>query len=78
MASRICAFAAYLRSTPGARFPQTKEEVLRLFVTQHEEEPQKAAILQKELLGFHGDMLTGLSVEANRAAKADAAAADPP
>lgn len=59
---------ALLRSTPGARFPQTKEEVLRLFVTQHEEEPQKAAILQKELLGFHGDMLTGLSVEANRAA----------
>jgi hypothetical protein len=59
---------ALLRSTPGARFPQTKEEVLRLFVTQHEEEPEKAAILQKELLGFHGDMLTGLGVEANRAA----------
>jgi len=59
---------ALLRSTPGARFPQTKEEVLRLFVTQHEEEPEKAAILQKELLGFHSDMLIGLSVEANRVA----------
>jgi hypothetical protein len=59
---------ALLRSTPGARFPQTKEEVLRLFVTQHEEEPEKAAILQKELLGFHSDMLTGLGVEANRVA----------
>lgn len=59
---------ALLRSTPGARFPQTKEEVLRLFVTQHEEEPEKAAILQKELFGFHSDMLTGLGVEANRAA----------
>jgi hypothetical protein len=59
---------ALLRSTPGTRFPQTKEEVLRLFVTQHEEEPEKAAILQKELLGFHGDMLTGLGVEANRLA----------
>jgi hypothetical protein len=59
---------ALLRSTPGARFPQTKEEVLRLFITQHEEEPEKAAILQKELLGFHSDMLTGLGVEANRVA----------
>jgi hypothetical protein len=59
---------ALLRSTPGARFPQTKEEVLRLFVTQHEEEPEKAAILQKELLGFHSDMLTGLGIEANRVA----------
>jgi hypothetical protein len=59
---------ALVRSTPGARFPQTKEEVLRLFVRQHEEEPEKAAILQKELLGFHSDMLTGLGVEANRVA----------
>ncbi len=59
---------ALLGSTPGARFPQTKEEVLRLFVTQHEQEPEKAAILQKELLGFHGDMLIGLAVEANRVA----------
>lgn len=59
---------ALLRSTPGARFPQTKEEILRLFVTQHEEEPEKAAILQRELLGFHSDMLTGLGVEANRVA----------
>ena len=59
---------ALLASTPGARFPQTKEEVLRLFVTQHEQEPEKAAILHKELLGFHGDMLVGLAVEANRIA----------
>jgi hypothetical protein len=59
---------ALLGSTPGARFPQTKEEVLRLFVTQHEQEPEKAAILQKELLGFHDDMLIGLAVEANRVA----------
>lgn len=59
---------ALLHSTPGARFPQTKEEVLRLFVSQHEEEPEKAAILRKELLGFHSDVLTGLGVEANRVA----------
>jgi hypothetical protein len=59
---------ALLRSTPGVRFPQTKEEVLRLFVLQHEQEPEKAAILQKELLGFHSDILIGLAIEANRLA----------
>jgi hypothetical protein len=59
---------ALLRSTLDARFPQTKEEVLCLFVTQHEQEPEKAAILQKELLGFHEEMLTGLGVEAKRVA----------
>jgi hypothetical protein len=57
-----------LRGISGARFPQTKEEVLRLFVTQHEQGPEKAAILQKDLLGFHGDMLIGLAIEANRVA----------
>src|SRR5262249_47299874 len=57
-----------LRSISGPRFPQTKEEILRLFVTQHEQEPEKAAVLQRELLGFHGDMLIGLAVEANQAA----------
>ena len=59
---------ALLSSTPGAQFPRTKEEVLRLFVTQHEESPEKAEILRKELHGFHSDMLTGLALEANRTA----------
>jgi hypothetical protein len=57
-----------LRSAPGARIPQTKEEVLRLFVTQHEQSPEKAEILRKELYGFHDDMLIGLALEANRTA----------
>jgi hypothetical protein len=60
---------ALLGSTPGAEFPQTKEEVLRLFVTQHEQIPEKAAILQRELFGFHGEMLTALAVEASRTSK---------
>ena len=59
---------ALLRSTPGASFPRTKEEVLRLFVTQHEQSPEKAEILRKELHGFHDDMLIGLALEANRTA----------
>jgi hypothetical protein len=57
---------ALLGTAPGAAFPQTKEEILRLFVTQHEQAQEKAEILRKELLGFHGEMLTGLAVEANR------------
>jgi hypothetical protein len=60
---------ALLGTAPGAKFPQTKEEVLRLFVTQHEQIPEKAAILRRELFGFHGEMLTSLAVEANRTAK---------
>lgn len=60
---------ALLGSTPGASFPQTKEEVIRAFVTQHEQKPEKAGILQKVLFGFHKDFLVGLAVEANRTAK---------
>ena len=59
---------ALLGIAPGARFPQTKEEVLRAFVTQHEQVPEKAEILRKELYGFHTDMLIGLADEANRTA----------
>jgi hypothetical protein len=59
---------ALLASTPGTAFPKTKEEVLNTFVTQHENAPEKAEVLHKELLGFHKDMLIGLAVEMNRAA----------
>lgn len=59
---------ALLGIAPGARFPQTKEEVLRAFVTRHEQVPEKAEILRRELFGFHTDMLIGLAAEANRAA----------
>ncbi len=57
---------ALVMSTPGTSFPQTKEEVLRMFVTQHERTPEQAAILRKELFDFHTDMLVGLAIEANR------------
>jgi hypothetical protein len=59
---------ALLGIAPGARFPQTKEEVLRAFVTRHEQVPEKAEILRKVLYGFHTDMLIGLADEANRTA----------
>ena len=54
-------------ATSGA-MPQTKEEVLRLFVDEHEKAPEKAEALQKELLGFHRPMLAALAVEATTAA----------
>lgn len=59
---------AMLHSRPGAEFPKTKEEVLRMFVTQHDQVPEKAELLQKELHGTHTDMLVGLAVEANHRA----------
>jgi len=48
--------------------PTTKEEVLRLFVTEHESSPNKAEVLQQELYGVHRDLLEALAVEATRAA----------
>jgi hypothetical protein len=57
---------ALVMTTPSASFPQTKEEVLRMFVTQHEGAAEQAAILRRELFGFHTNMLIGLAIEANR------------
>jgi hypothetical protein len=57
------------RTAPGTAFPQTEEEILRLFVTQYEQVPEKVEILRRELLACHGEMLEGLAVGANRTAK---------
>ena len=54
-------------ATSGA-MPQTKEEVLRLFVDEHERAPEKAETLQRELLGCHRPILAALAVEATTAA----------
>lgn len=48
--------------------PTTKEEVLRLFVTEHEISPDKAEVLERELLGVHRNLLEALAVEATQAA----------
>jgi NACHT conflict system protein len=60
--------AALLAHAPHGTMPTTKEEVLRLFITEHERPPEKAAALREALFGFHADMLTALAVEATRAA----------
>ncbi len=57
---------ALMSSVAGQAFPQTKEEVLRIFVAKHEAVPEKAEVLRRDVLGFHGEMLKGLSIEANR------------
>jgi hypothetical protein len=59
---------ALLAIPSGSPFPQTKEEVLRMFVMSHEKAPTNAEMLRKELHGFHKDMLIGLAVQANRSA----------
>lgn len=53
---------------PVAVFPQTKEAILKSFIAQQEAIPDKAAVLQKELLGFQKNMLIELAVDANKAA----------
>jgi len=58
---------ALLTSAPSGAMPTTKEEVLRLFVTEHESSPGKADMLGRELLGFHRYILVALAVEATRA-----------
>jgi len=57
---------ALLARAAGETLPTTKEEVLRLFVEEHERPAEKAATLRESLCGFHGEMLRGLAVHATR------------
>jgi hypothetical protein len=44
--------------------PNTKEEILRLFVTEHEKSPEKSEVLRNATLGFHREFLVGLAAAA--------------
>jgi hypothetical protein len=55
---------ALIVHTQGATLPTTKEEVLRLFVGEHERTPEKAEALHEALFGFHLNMLTAIAVKA--------------
>ncbi|MEH3066077.1 MAG: hypothetical protein PGN33_26265 [Methylobacterium radiotolerans] len=61
-------FTSLVSSTPTGVFPQTKEEVLRNFVFQHEQMPVKALGLKNVVGDFHRDYLTALAVCAQQAA----------
>ena len=52
-----------LSHTSGATLPTTKQEVLRLFVTEHERPVEKAEALREVIFGFHPRILTALAVE---------------
>lgn len=57
---------ALLAHAEGQRLPTSKEEVLRLFVTEHERDRDNAEILRREMFGFHNELLRALAVEAIR------------
>ena len=55
---------ALLGRTLGAVLPNTKEEVIRLFVAEHERETENADALRSVLAGRHDDVLAALATEA--------------
>ena len=57
---------ALLKQAPGGALPTTKEEVLRSFVAELEEDPDKRATLREALQGFYRNFLGALAVEATR------------
>jgi hypothetical protein len=54
---------ALLAHAEGERLPTSKEEVLRLFVTEHERDSDNAEVLRREMFGFHSELLRALAVE---------------
>lgn len=56
--------SAILAHTTGERLPITKEEVFRLFITEHERAGERANALHAAIQGFHPQMLEALAVEA--------------
>ena len=55
---------ALLKQAPGGSLPTTKEEVLRFFVTELEQDQDKLVTLREELQGFHSDFLEAIAGEA--------------
>lgn len=59
---------ALLAHTKGETLPTTKEEILSLFVTEHERKADNAEVLRKTLFGVHARILTAIAVETTRIA----------
>lgn len=57
---------ALLKQAPGGSLPTTKEEVLRSFVAELEQDRDKLATLREALQGFHREFLEEIAVEATR------------
>lgn len=57
-----------LLQAPHGAMPDTKEEVLRLFIEANEKSPKNATALRDGFYDLHGEVLRGLAVEATVAA----------
>jgi len=57
---------ALLKQAPGGSLPTTKEEVLRSFVTELEQDQDRMVTLREALQGFHRDYLEAIAVETTR------------
>lgn len=55
---------ALLREATGNGIPTTKDEVLKIFIQQHEQLPANAEALRQGLHGLHADILIALATEA--------------
>jgi hypothetical protein len=56
---------ALLKVSLGGNLPETREEILRRFVAEHESDAARADVLQNELLGNQHRYLIGLAMEAH-------------
>jgi hypothetical protein len=58
---------ALIGHTSGGALPTTKEEVLRMFVEEHEQAGARSETLREKLFGLHREFLAALAGEATRA-----------
>lgn len=59
---------ALVTRTSDAPFPTTREEIIRLFIEEHEAKTDRADDLRQVVFGLHPQVLTGLAIEATRTA----------
>jgi hypothetical protein len=52
-----------LANAPDGEFPETKEELLRLFVSKHDNDPANSLLLRDVIQGVHRMVLTALAFE---------------
>jgi hypothetical protein len=58
---------ALVTRTTDDPFPTTREEIIRLFIDEHEAKTDRVDELRRVVFGLHPQMLTALAVEATRA-----------
>ncbi len=66
---------ALLRISASGTLPQTKEELLRIFIQEHEKQPERAEVLDRVLGGNHPTYLKALAVSAHRESNTSISAA---